>query len=127
MACFESTSYNRKEFFENLSKPFIWSDRARLEEMLEKNPDDDFSSYLLGRAYYNENRYEKAVKYLEKAKELNPNNADVWRLLGHSYESMAKTKTNLERAIESHKKANELNPNNFDILMELGAFELAIG
>jgi len=119
--------YERKMIVEELVSPFLWGDEKRLKEILDKDKDDDFYNYLLGRFYYQYNRFDEAIKYLEKAKKLNPNNADVWKLLGTIYDDKAKTKMDLEKAIQHYRKAKDLEPTNHNILFELGILELAFG
>lgn len=116
-----------KSIAKELASPFLWGDEKRLSEAVEKNQDSDFYNYLLGRFYYQRNRFDEAIKPLERAKEINPKNADVWRLLGTIYDAKAETKRDLERAIEHYRKATDLEPTNHNILLEMGIVKLAFG
>jgi len=49
---------------------------------IEKHPDDDRGYHLRGEAYLRLKEYRKAEKDLEKALELNSNNANAWNQLG---------------------------------------------
>ena len=110
-----------------LTSPFIWGDEAKLKQALREDKDNDFYNYLLGRYYYEKDRLDESLKYLTRARDANPSNADVWKLLGTLYDMKAETKTELEKAIHHYRKAKELEPNNCDILLGLGVMELAFG
>jgi len=117
----------RKTIAKELMSPFIWGDEKRLKESIEKNENSDFYNYLLGRLYYQKNRFDAAIEPLEKAKKINPKNADVWKLLSTIYDAEAETKEDLAKAIEYCKKASSLDPSNAEIFLELAVLELACG
>lgn len=116
-----------KSIAEELASPFLWGDEKRLQKEVKKKKDSDFYNYLLGRFYYQMNRFDEAIKPLEKAKKINPKNADVWRLLGTIYDDKAKVKKDLEKAIGYYRRARDLEPINYHILLELGILELGFG
>lgn len=58
---------------------------------------------------YSKEDYAKALFVLEKAKETNPNNADVYRLIGDIYTYHF---PDFQKAIENYEKYVELIPNN---------------
>lgn len=116
-----------KSIAKELTSPFLWGDEKRLKDAIRKNKDSDFYSYLLGRLYYQRNRFEEAVKPLEKAKKINPKNAEIWELLGIIYDAEAETKEDFEKVIKYIRKAKDLEPTNTDILWKTGIMELSMG
>jgi tetratricopeptide (TPR) repeat protein len=117
----------RKELVNELKTPFIWSDEEGLKDALRKNQNSDFYNYLLGRFYYQRKLYDDAIKPLERAKKINPRNADVWYLLADIYSEKARTKADLEKALEHLRKARDLEPTSHEILWGLGVLELGFG
>jgi tetratricopeptide (TPR) repeat protein len=69
-------------------------------------PEEFLAVYNLGLVCVVERKYEEAVKLLEKASRLRPQNPDVRLFLGNAYHGLSQ----FERAIESIRKAMELNP-----------------
>lgn len=69
-------------------------------------PDEFLAIYNLGLVCVVERKYEEAVKLLDKASRLRPQNPDVRLFLGNAYHGLGQ----FERAIESLEKAMELNP-----------------
>jgi len=118
--------YGRKELIEKLRSPFIWEDEKGLEEALKKNKDSDFYNYLLGSFYYDQNRFDEAMKHLERARKINPKNADVWNLLGVIYDDKAETKKDLKKALRYIKKAKDLAPSDPNVLWKVGILELSL-
>jgi len=118
--------YGRKELLEELRSPFIWGDEDRLKEAIRKKEDKGFYNYLLGRFYYENNRFEEAIKPLERAKKISPNNAEVWNLLGTIYDAQAETKKDLEKALKYFKRARDLAPSDHDVLWKVGILELSL-
>ena len=119
--------YERRKLVEELRTPFLWDNEKMLREAVKKSEGSHFYNYLLGRFYYEKNRFEEAIEPLEKAKEINPLNAHVWNMLGTIYDAEANTKRDLEKAIRCKRKARDLEPSNHDFLLELGISELAVG
>jgi tetratricopeptide (TPR) repeat protein len=118
--------YGRKELLKELRSPFIWGDEDRLKEAIREKEDKGFYNYLLGRFYYEKNRFEEAIKSLERAKKTNPNNAEVWNLLGTIYDAQAETKKDLEKALEYLKRARDLAPSDNYALCKVGILELSL-
>jgi len=118
--------YERKELLEELRNPFIWGDEDRLKEAVKEKRDKGFYNYLLGRFYYEGNRFDEAVKPLERAKRINPTNAEVWNLLGTTYDAQAETKKDLEKALKYLRKAKDLAPSDYDVLWKVGILELSL-
>ena len=116
----------RKELLEELRSPFIWGDEDRLKEAIREKEDKGFYNYLLGRFYYEKNRFEEAIKPLERAKKISPNNAEVWNLLGTIYDAQAETKKDLEKALKYNKRARDLAPSDHDVLWKVGIMELSL-
>ena len=80
---------------------------------------DAFSAYLYGLHFYQQRTndgYEKAVKYVQHAIEIDPDYAPAWNLLGATYSNQVLTgqlpyrETN-ELALAAVEKALELDPN----------------
>lgn len=117
--------YGRKELVEELRSPFIWENEKGLKEALKKNKDSDFYNYLLGTFYYHNNRFDEAIEPLERARKINPKNADVWNLLAIIYDAQAETKKDLEKALEYFRRARDLAPSDHDILWKVGILELS--
>ena len=80
------------------------------ENYEDENPlPEDYDELLRqGKAYYNNKEYEEAIKYFQKAAELNPDDETNWSWLGCSYNLNG----NYEEAIRCLNKSVELNPDN---------------
>jgi len=126
LAEFVPTMGYRKELLEELRSPFIWGDEDRLKEAAREKEDKGFYNYLLGRYYYEKNRFEEAMEPLERAKKINPYNAEVWNLLGIVYDAQAETKKDLEKALNYLKRARDLAPSDNDALCKVGILELSL-
>ena len=88
-----------------------------LEEFAKLNNGDNSNSLLEeGKAYLENEEYDKAINSFKKAVELNPNDYLNWHWLGTSYND---NKQYLD-AINSLKKAVELNPDDEDSWYWLG-------
>ncbi len=70
----------------------------------------------LGASLIETKQYSEAKKVLEKALELDPNNATIYNNLGGSYAKLRQRK----KAIDTYKKAIELDPNHATIYNNLG-------
>ena len=99
---------NRKILDKRKIKFGISETRAKELEEFAKSNNSDTSNDLLeeGKAYYNNEEYDKAIEIFKKAIELNPNDDDSCRWLGNSY----RKNEQIEDAIKYHLKAIELNP-----------------
>jgi tetratricopeptide (TPR) repeat protein len=78
----------------------------------------------LGVGAFNNGQYKGALKYLEQACKLEPNNLRAQTNIAEVYKSIALGNTNdaksLDRSIEHYLLADRLNPNNPQLIMNLG-------
>ncbi|MBI1969632.1 tetratricopeptide repeat protein [Candidatus Woesearchaeota archaeon] len=85
-------------------------------------PDDFSGHYYAGNILCTMGRFEASIQYLERARELKPENQVVWTLLGDAYLALA---TNfkerrelfiaheyLEKAVASYRSALDIDPKN---------------
>lgn len=70
---------------------------------------------------YNE-KYEEALPLLEEAREVDPDNADIYNLLGFSQRKLGQT----DVAMESYKKALQLNPEHRRAMEYMGELYLTL-
>jgi len=90
---------------------------AQLNALAERHPGLQGIAREQGFAYYNEEDYLEAAKYLEEAWRENPEDTDAAQLLGLCYYSVGKP----ERAIPALEKLLSANPNaNIDAIYVLG-------
>ncbi|HFB98994.1 MAG TPA: tetratricopeptide repeat protein [Bryobacterales bacterium] len=99
----------------------------RLVPLREKSP---AAWALLGKAYYGEGEFAKAIDALEKAVAGDPGRSDWWDWLGRAYGRRAE-KGNILKALgrakkarEAFEKAVEIDPNNVEALVDLFLFYL---
>lgn len=81
----------------------------RVEEIQSKKPENELTAwdYLSkGNRAYDENEYDKAIEYYNKAIELDPDFADAYNNRGIAY----RRKGECAKAIEDYNKAIELDP-----------------
>jgi tetratricopeptide (TPR) repeat protein len=71
-----------------------------------QNPDEFLANYYLGVVYIFQREWEPAIKVLEKAATIEPNNPDPYFQLGQAYQELNQH----ERAIEVLRKAIAYNP-----------------
>jgi len=90
---------------------------ALLEAMLAENPKDDEVLYQLGVLYGMEKNSDKAIEYMSRALELNPNNAHALNYVGYSW---AERGMNLDQAEEYIQRALAQRPNDGFIADSLG-------
>ncbi len=88
-----------------------------LEEGLKKFPEEKYYLLNLINTYIYSNRNDKAVEFLNTAIANEPNNAQLYDVLGRVYETGFK---DYAKAEEAFAKANQLDPENTDILSNLG-------
>lgn len=87
--------------------------------VIEKFPNDEKTSAYLNQLidlYQKTNQTDKAVNYLQKAIENEPNNVLYYVVLANMYDSQENT----EKAIETYKKALEINPKDENANLNLG-------
>ena len=88
-----------------------------LEEGLAKFPDEQFYLMSLINTYIYSNRNEKAMEYLNTAIQKNPNDANLYNVMGRVYETGLK---DYAKAEEYFKKALAINPDYIESLSNLG-------
>lgn len=88
-----------------------------LEEGLAKFPEEKYYLLNLINTYIYSNRNEKAIEFLNTAIAKEPNNAQLYDVMGRVYETGFK---DFAKAEEAFMKASELDPENTDILSNLG-------
>lgn len=81
---------------------------GRLESINDLNPDLPENNYNLGIAYYKTDQYEKAVKSLQKAIELDKNLKDAYYTLAVVYEEIALQKTENLKEINNDEEKVDL-------------------
>jgi len=88
---------------------FLMEDYAAADRWLtkavERNPGDAAAQYFLGRAKYNEKRFDEAVRAFTECLKVDPNNVKAADNLGLSYEGMGKT----DEALAAYRKAIALD------------------
>ena len=103
------------------------------ERELEENPKDPEPIKQLAALYYQNGRYEEAVRVLEKGREVAPKDAEIPLLLGEVYTRQAQTaadekqrKELYEKAGDAYAAAAEIEPENEDAyLLAGGAYDQA--
>lgn len=88
-----------------------------LKEGMEKFPEEKYYLLSLINNYIYSNRNEQAIEYLNTAISKEPNNAQLYDVMGRVYETGVK---DAAKAEEYFKKALDLDPENADILSNLG-------
>jgi tetratricopeptide (TPR) repeat protein len=76
-----------------------------LHKSLLYDSDSVETNYELGRIYYEQGAYLPAIKYLEKAKSLNPRSVRIYHNLGLAYSAVGKD----DKAVESFEQGLRLN------------------
>jgi tetratricopeptide (TPR) repeat protein len=90
---------------------------AQVEEMLRQEPENDELYYNLGVVYGESDRSEEAIRYMQRALELNPDNANALNYVGYTW---AERGVNLDEAERMIVRAVELRPDDGYILDSLG-------
>lgn len=112
----------RKELY----APFSW-DETELRRLTTKQSSDALSWYLLGKLYFKRDAVFQAIECLEKAKDINSKNPEVWHLLGIMYDVSGRTLRDELKALKHLEKARELEPDNVEILFEVSTMYLGLG
>ena len=94
---------------------------AMINAGLEKDPSNGQLILEKVNAYLKEGRGVEAVEDLNKLKELDPNNASLYFVLGTIYGDDEKEIYDADKAIENYMQAIKINPNYFDAIYNLGA------
>ncbi len=95
-----------------------------LKEGMEKFPDEKYYLLSLINNYIYSNRNEQAIEYLNAAIQKEPNNAQLYDVMGRVYETGVKDVTKAE---EFFKKAVSMDGNNPEFLANLGRVYYNLG
>ena len=87
----------------------------QLREATHKDKKSGEAFFLLGTALYKADSLDEANVAAVQAKELDPNNASIYMLIGDIYAKQKITPA----AIDQYKKATDLDPKNLEILIKL--------
>lgn len=85
-----------------------------LAQLLQKHPGDAELQHFAGMLFLKIDEPEKAREHLERAKALDPKDADVRFILGQLYESEAP-----DAAVEEYKQAVELGKTELELLLKI--------
>lgn len=88
-----------------------------LKEGMQKFPEEKYYLLSLINTYIYSNRNQEAIEYLNTAIASEPNNAQLYDVMGRVYETGLKDYANAEKYFA---KALEMDPENADILSNLG-------
>ncbi|MBI3481703.1 MAG: tetratricopeptide repeat protein [Bacteroidetes bacterium] len=95
----------------------------------EKTTDYAAAQYYLGRIAFDKKEYDDAADYFEKAKELNPKNAEYFNWLGDTYATIGKDANIFKqmsvgpKALRAWEKATQLDAKNINARVSLvGAY-----
>jgi tetratricopeptide (TPR) repeat protein len=95
---------------------------ADVKKLAEDNPGDGDAQFLYGQLLIRKEDYAGALEWLERARDLLPNNAEVFALLAQAYQNAGQK----DDAITAYKRALELGPKNADDLRAKYALLLAM-
>jgi tetratricopeptide (TPR) repeat protein len=95
----ESKYYSAQQAHQNSD---LNTAKGLYKEILTTNPGHSGALHFLGILYGQEQRYEEAIFYLNKAFEISPDNAELCNNLAEVY----RRNCNLELALKYFKKAN---------------------
>jgi cytochrome c-type biogenesis protein CcmH/NrfG len=90
-----------------------------LLDAVNKDPNDVEAVVNLGNVYYDGEQFSEAIKYYQRALEINPNNADVRTDLGTAYWYLG----DADRALTEFKKSLKIRPNHPGTLFNMGIVE----
>ena len=102
---------------------FSFDNIAILQEIEKKGEfQNDWSFwYFLGNAYYNKEKFDKAIRAYQISLKINPETDDIYSLMGTIFAN-DKCLYNEKKAIQYNKKAIEINPKNYLAHISLGFF-----
>ncbi|GHT34110.1 hypothetical protein AGMMS49574_21010 [Bacteroidia bacterium] len=117
----KSTNYNLNEVYQYLTEEYnqlkdTVNAEKTLEEGLKKFPEEKFFLLSLINTYIYSDRNDKAITYLNTAIAQEPNNPQLYDVLGRVYESVK----DYDKAEESFNKALSIDPNYTESLSNLG-------
>jgi tetratricopeptide (TPR) repeat protein len=96
------------------------------EKQLEQNPEDPEAIKDLAVLYYQNGRFDDAIRVLERGREVAPNDEEIPILLGQIYSRQAQAtpgkqqKTLYEKAGAAYAAATEIEPDNEDAYLLAG-------
>lgn len=101
-------------------REFLMTDNEKLENSVTKNK-EALAFHSKGSVFFNQEKYELAIKEFKRAVEIDPKFAFAWDDLGLSYRKLNK----LDEAIKCYKKSLELDPKSRTPLMNMAvAYQL---
>jgi len=120
--------FEENELYQSLAQEYNQLEDAEsyekvIKEGFNKFPEDEFYMLNLINICLNAGNFADAISYLEKAIDLNPNNAQLHDVMGQVYEKQNKS----DEAIKCMKKALEIEPNNVEYLHHLGRVYFNLG
>lgn len=118
----KSTEYRQNDVYQYLCYEYEQAqDSVNLEKTLiegmQKFPEEPYYLMSLINLYIYSNRNEQAIEYLTTAINQDPNNAQLYDVMGRVYETGEK---DYAKAEEYFKKALEINPDYIESLANLG-------
>ncbi|CAK7011666.1 MAG: hypothetical protein PARBA_00479 [Parabacteroides sp.] len=118
----KNTGYRQNDVYQYLCYEYDQAkDSVNLEKTLEEGmaifPDSAYYLNSLINIYIYSNRNEKALESLNTAIQKNPNDANLYNVIGRVYETGLKDYDNAEK---NFKKALEIDPNLIEALSSLG-------
>jgi tetratricopeptide (TPR) repeat protein len=99
--------------------------RHVFESAVQENPQNDVAAFYLGRIFFAEEDYDRAVEWFEKAAQVDAGNSDYHLWLGRGYGNQALrasvwSRFFLARKVRQHfEKAVELDPENTAARLDL--------
>ena len=93
---------------------------------LEKDPSNGQLILEKVNAYLKEGKGAEAIEDLNTLKELDPNNASLYFVLGTIYGDEEKEVYDADKAVENYTRAIEINPDYFDAIYNLGALYITM-
>lgn len=117
----KSTDYRQNDVYQYLCYEYEQAkDSVNLEKTLkegmEKFPQESYYLMSLINTYIYSNRSELAIEYLNTAIAKDPNNAQLYDVMGRVYENVK----DMDKAEEYFMKAYNMDQNNVDVLSNLG-------
>ncbi|MEQ9092333.1 MAG: tetratricopeptide repeat protein [Balneola sp.] len=94
--------------------------RTFLKNYLGTNKKDAEANFYMGRTYFDENAFDKAADWFEKAADLDDRNSKYYMWLGHAYGSRAQNAPKIKQPFlarnsrKNYEKAVELAPKNIE-------------
>ena len=118
----KNSEYKQNDIYQYLCYEYEQAqDTVSLEKILEegmvKFPEEPYYIMKLINTYIYSNRNKEALEYLHIAIQKDPNNVNLYNVLGHVYERGFK---DYAKAEENYKKAFEIDANSVEALSNLG-------